>query len=95
MVPPPNKNHSIPQTKDIEETSLEAHVRICDIRYEVLNRKHDQLDKKLEELNAKIEDIHKILAEGKDSMNKVIIAGTGLIVAILLAAIVTLLVMKY
>jgi prefoldin subunit 5 len=92
MVPP---SKSISQTKDIEETSLEAHVRICDIRYEVLNKKHDQLDKKLEELNKKIEDIHKIVAEGKDSMTKVIVAGTGVIVALLLAAIITLIIMKY
>lgn len=92
MVPP---NKDIPSTKDIEETSLEAHVRICDIRYEVLNRKHDQLDKKLEDLNKKIEDIHKVLQEGKDTMNRIVAWGSGIIIVILLAAMTALIVWKH
>lgn len=90
MVPPKSE-----YSKDIEETSLEAHVRICDIRYEVLNKKHDQLDKKLEDLNRKIEDIYKILQDGKNTMNSFIAWGSAIIIIILIAAMIGLIVWKH
>ena len=84
-----------PDNRDIEETSLEAHVRICEIRYEVLNKKQDQIEKRLNELNEKVEDIHKILSENKNSNQKTIIVFSAIVMAALLATIVVLIVHKF
>lgn len=42
---------------DIEETSLEAHVKICQERYEALDYKLDQVDRKFTSVEQKIENL--------------------------------------
>ena len=69
---------------NIEKESLEAHVELCQQRYEVLERR-------LGTIEAKVQAIHTDLIENRTSMTKVIIGSAGTIVAGLLSTIVVLL----
>lgn len=71
-------------TTSLEKQSLEAHVDLCALRYE-------QLDKRLSVLETKVNDIHEDITDGQKSMTKVIIGAAGTIVAGLLSTIVVLL----
>lgn len=71
-------------TTSLEKQSLEAHVDLCALRYE-------QLDKRLTTLETKVNDIHDDITEGQKSMTKVLIGSAGTIVAGLLSTIVVLL----
>ena len=71
-------------TTSLEKQSLEAHVDLCALRYE-------QLDKRLTSLETKVNDIHEDITDGQKSMTKVIIGAAGTIVAGLLSTIVVLL----
>ena len=71
-------------TTSLEKQSLEAHVDLCALRYE-------QLDKRLSMLETKVNDIHEDITDGQKSMTKVIIGAAGTIVAGLLSTIVVLL----
>lgn len=68
-------------TTELERTSLEAHVDLCAIRY-------DNLDKRLSNVEDKIDGIAEDMKAGQNSLAKVIIGATGTIVAGLLSTIV-------
>lgn len=71
-------------TTALERESLEAHVDLCALRYQ-------QLDKRLSAVEEKIDEIHEDMVEGNKSMTKVLIGTAGTIVAGLLSTIVVLL----
>lgn len=69
---------------NIEKESLEAHVELCQQRYE-------SLEGRLTNIENKVGEIHKEMIESRGSMAKVIIGSAGTIVAGLLSTIVVLL----
>ena len=71
-------------TTDLERTSLEAHVDLCAIRYEAL-------DKRLTKVEEKLDDIAEDMKAGQNSLAKVIIGAAGTIVAGLLSTVVVIL----
>lgn len=71
-------------TTDLERTSLEAHVDLCAIRYEAL-------DKRLTKVEEKLDTIADDMKAGQNSLAKVIIGAAGTIVAGLLSTIVVVL----
>jgi hypothetical protein len=68
----------------LEKESLEAHVDLCALRYE-------QLDKRIVSLETKVDDIHDDIVSGQKSLSKVIIGTAGTVVAGVLSIIVTIL----
>lgn len=56
-------------SKNIEETSLEAHVKICQERYEALDYKLDQVDRKFTNIEQKIENLCHSIEAIKTDMN--------------------------
>lgn len=71
-------------TTNLEKESLEAHVDLCALRYE-------QLDRRMTLLEEKVEDIHKDIVHGQKGLTKVIIGTTGTIIASVLTVVVTIL----
>jgi len=69
---------------NLEKSNLEAHVDLCQQRYE-------QLESRLNKIEQKVEDIHSDITAGQQSMTKVLIGATGTIVAGLLSTIVVIL----
>jgi|TARA_B110000977_G_scaffold104406_1_gene136247 tetrahydromethanopterin S-methyltransferase subunit G len=69
---------------DLEKQSLEAHVDLCAVRYE-------QMDRRLTSIESKVENIHIDMQAGQQSMTKVIIGASGTIVAGLLSTIIVIL----
>lgn len=69
---------------DIEKESLEAHVELCQQRYESLERR-------LTTIEHKVEEIKEAMIESRTSLNKVIIGSAGTIVAGLLSTVIVLL----
>jgi len=69
----------------LERENLEAHVDLCQQRYE-------QLDNRLTKIEEKVESIHTEIASGNQNMIKVIIGATGTIMAGLVSTIIVLLV---
>ena len=43
---------------DIERTSLDAHVSLCELRYQALERRIDQVELSLSELKDMVQEIH-------------------------------------
>lgn len=70
-------------TTDLEKTSLEAHVDLCAIRY-------DTLDKRLTKVEQKLDKIAEDMKAGQNGLSKVIIGSAGTIVAGLLSTIVVI-----
>lgn len=70
-------------TTALEKESLEAHVDLCAIRYE-------QMDKRLTTVENKLDGIADQMAAGQNSLTKVIIGAAGTIVAGLLSTIVVI-----
>jgi len=70
-------------TTSLEKESLEAHVDLCAIRYE-------QMDKRLTTVENKLDNISDQMAAGQNSLTKVIIGAAGTIVAGLLSTIVVI-----
>jgi hypothetical protein len=68
----------------LEKESLEAHVDLCALRYE-------QLDKRLTKVEEKLDSISDDMKAGQHSLSKVIIGAAGTIVAGLLSTIVVVL----
>jgi hypothetical protein len=68
----------------LEKESLEAHVDLCALRYE-------QLDKRLTKVEEKLDSISDDMKAGQNSLSKVIIGAAGTIVAGLLSTIVVVL----
>jgi tetrahydromethanopterin S-methyltransferase subunit G len=75
MVRPPSQ---------IEKESLEAHVEICQQRYETLEHRLSRIEDKVGQVNETI-------SENNNAMIKVIVGSAGTIVAGLLSTIVVLL----
>ena len=71
------------QPTALEKESLEAHVDLCALRYE-------QLDKRLTGLEEKVDDIHDDIVSGQKSLSKVIISTAGTIIAGVLSIVVTI-----
>ena len=69
---------------DLERENLEAHVDLCQQRYEVL-------EKRLGNVEDKIQHIHEDMNKSHSSLVKVIIGTSGTIVAGLLSTIVVIL----
>jgi len=72
-------------SSELEKESLEAHVDLCALRYEAM-------DKRLTAVENKIDEIHTDIKDGQQSMVRVLIGATGTIVAGLLSTIVVLLI---
>ena len=70
-------------TSALEKESLEAHVDLCQLRYE-------QFDKRLTNVEHKLDGIADQMAAGQSSLTKVIIGAAGTIVAGLLSTIVVI-----
>jgi hypothetical protein len=68
-------------TTQLERESLEAHVDLCAIRY-------DNLDKRLSNVENKLDSISDDMKAGQNSLSKVIIGAAGTIVAGLLSTVV-------
>lgn len=51
------------EIQDIERTSLEAHVSLCELRYQQLERRIHQVEQKLESLNILLLQIRDTLAQ--------------------------------
>ena len=43
---------------DIERTSLDAHVSLCELRYQALERRIDEVEQSLTELKVMVQEIH-------------------------------------
>jgi len=71
----------------LEKESLEAHVDLCALRYE-------QLDRRLTSVEKKMEEMHDDMRLGQSSLIKVLIGATGTIVAGLLSTVIVIL-MKF
>jgi len=71
-------------TSALEKESLEAHVDLCALRYE-------QMDKRLTTVEEKLDDIADQMQAGQNSLVKVIVGAAGTIVAGLLSTIVVIL----
>jgi len=69
---------------DLEKQSLEAHVDLCALRYE-------SLDRRLQNVETEIKGIREDMRQGQNSLAKVIIGATGTIIAGMLSTIVVLL----
>ncbi len=69
----------------LERESLEAHVDLCEQRY-------NNLEARLKTIETKVEHIHSDIQSGNKSMMRVVIGATGTIVAGLLSTIVVLLI---
>lgn len=72
------------QSTQLEKESLEAHVDLCALRYEAM-------DKRLTAVETKIDEIHEDIKDGQQSLVKVLIGAAGTIVAGLLSTIVVIL----
>lgn len=70
-------------TSQIEKESLEAHVDLCALRYEAL-------DKRLTKVETVLETMREEMRAGNSSLIKVMIGAAGTIVAGLLSTIVVL-----
>ena len=68
---------------ELERENLEAHVDLCQQRYE-------NLENRLTKIETKVDSIHKDVVEGQKSMTKVLIGAAGTIVAGLLSTIIVL-----
>tara|TARA_X000001036_G_scaffold422980_1_gene446459 strand:+ start:179 stop:412 length:234 start_codon:yes stop_codon:yes gene_type:complete len=68
---------------ELEKENLEAHVDLCQQRYEAL-------EGRLSKIEEKVDSIHKDVVEGQKSMTKVIIGAAGTITAGLLSTIIVL-----
>ena len=74
---------SVPTTQ-LEKESLEAHVDLCAIRYQ-------NLDKRLTNVEKKIDEIRGDIKEGNNSLIKVLVGTAGTVIAGLLSTIVVVL----
>ena len=71
-------------TTSLEKESLEAHVDLCALRYE-------QLDRRMTKLEEKVDHIHLDIVHGQKSMTKVLIGTAGTVIAAVASIIVTIL----
>jgi hypothetical protein len=69
---------------NIEETNLEAHVRICQERYESLDYKLDQVDLKFQSIEARLASICLAIEALKTDSNETKFRGFEWIIGVLL-----------
>ena len=69
----------------LERENLEAHVDLCEQRY-------NNLELRLSKIETKVEHIHADITNNNKSMTKVLIGATGTIIAGLLSTIVVILI---
>jgi tetrahydromethanopterin S-methyltransferase subunit G len=70
---------------DLEKQNLEAHVDLCEQRY-------NNLEKRLGKVEEKVQNIHDDLGKSHSSLIKVIIGTSGTIIAGLLSTVVVILI---
>jgi|TARA_B110000305_G_C19427577_1_gene634459 tetrahydromethanopterin S-methyltransferase subunit G len=70
---------------NLEKENLEAHVDLCEQRY-------NSLESRMKSIEAKVEHIHTDIVHGNKSMIKVIVGASGTIVAGLLSTIIVILI---
>jgi hypothetical protein len=71
-------------TTDLERTSLEAHVDLCAIRY-------DNLDKRLSKVEEKLEELADTMKNSNTALIKVVVGAAGSVIASLLSVIIVVL----
>jgi hypothetical protein len=71
-------------TTDLERTSLEAHVDLCAIRY-------DNLDKRLSKVEEKLEELANTMKNSNTALIKVVVGAAGSVIASLLSVIIVVL----
>jgi hypothetical protein len=71
-------------TTDLERTSLEAHVDLCAIRY-------DSLDKRLSKVEEKLEELADTMKNSNTALIKVVVGAAGSVIASLLSVIIVVL----
>ena len=79
-----NGEKKMARATSLERENLEAHVDLCEQRY-------NNLELRLSKIETKVEHIHADITNGNKSMVKVIVGATGTIVAGLLSTIVVIL----
>ena len=72
------------RTTKLEKENLEAHVDLCEQRYQ-------QLEGRLSKIEEKVEHIHRDITEGQASMTKVLIGTAGTVVASLVSIVIVIL----
>lgn len=72
------------ETTSLERESLEAHVDLCAMRYEVLEKRLDAMDNKIDTLAQRYD-------KGNNQLIKIIIGSAGSIVAGILSLVVVIL----
>ncbi len=71
-------------TTDLERTSLEAHVDLCAIRY-------DNLDKRLSKVEEKLEELANTMKNSNTALIRVVVGAAGSVIASLLSVIIVVL----
>ena len=80
-----NGEKKMARATSLERENLEAHVDLCEQRY-------NNLEHRLSKIEAKVEHVHADITHGNKSMVKVIIGATGTIIAGLLSTVVVVLI---
>ena len=80
-----NGEKKMARATDLERENLEAHVDLCQQRYEAL-------EGRLTKIEEKVEHIHNDMIHGNKAMIKVMIGAAGTVVAGLLSTIVVILI---
>ena len=71
------------ETTDIEKKSLEAHVELCDERYNALEQRLDHVDARISTLSDIIREVHDMMQKMSEKRNDQIISwGLGIIGAL-------------
>jgi len=71
-------------SQDIEKESLAAHVDICAIRYE-------NLEKRLDNLEEKVEKLAELIQKSQNSMAKILVGTAGTVIAGILTTVIVIL----
>ena len=58
------------EVKDIERTNLDAHVSLCELRYQALERRIDQIETKLESVETLLLQIRDTLAQQPERQHR-------------------------
>jgi tetrahydromethanopterin S-methyltransferase subunit G len=76
---------------NLEKESLEAHVDLCAMRYETLEKRFEQVEERLDKIEEKVNTIHDEIRNGNKGMIKVLITTAGTILVGLISTIAVLL----
>ena len=75
------------QTTDIEKESLEAHVELCAIRYNNLDKRLESLETKVENIEGHVVNIKEAIEQSSHGQSKQLIAIGTTIIGVLITAI--------